>query len=87
MVNGLQWTPGVPETLSGVYKVKTIFMEIVRHDLPFPLCEICMDGAKTIVGKTASPYAELKARQTFLGVTVKFTVTHLQDQKKKASFI
>lgn len=53
------WSPWNP--VRSVYKVKIIFIEIIRH-LLFPLCDICTDGAQTMAGKVASSRAQIKAR-------------------------
>lgn len=59
--NCSQWTPRVLETLSRDYRSKFFYIEIIRHDLPFPLGDICFDGMKTIVGKTAGSWVQIKA--------------------------
>lgn len=78
-----QWIPGVPESVSGIYKGKITFIEIVRHDLPFP-CVVCaMIMQKQWRVKLPAPEHKSRPGTTVLGVTVFFTVTYLQETKSQ----
>ena len=44
---------GIPRTLSRIDKVKSIFIVILKDDLPFSLVDIFTDGAKATDSKTA----------------------------------
>ena len=44
---------GIPKTLSQTDKVKSIFVVILRDDLPFSLVDIHTGGAKVVISNTA----------------------------------
>ena len=56
---------GVPETVLGVHKVKTILLIILRWCLSLHLCvDIFTDGTNTVTCKTAGAFTQVNAAAT-----------------------
>lgn len=83
---------GLWRAFSGPVKIKTIFLIILKCDLPFHSVEICTHGTKPMLSKIAAPsYQPVQKRYCPLVPAVLFTAMHsyykTKQDKTKASLI
>lgn len=55
-----QWVPGLPWVLPGGPRDQANFIIMLRHDLPFLLCDTCSGDTEAVEGRTAGAWDKLR---------------------------